>query len=337
MLISVIVPTYRNTKEEIERCLKSIYQDRFTDFEVFLADDGNTAEYAAYLDTLAVRFARLRILHLPHGGVSAARNAAIAEANGDYIILVDADDELTVQFWEDVKEISARGIKADIIYGMIPNSMGYIGSDKESAPHSFWELTEEEKQELYAVFIGMKRIRFWLEDGHISRGPVARLVRKELAKKSPFRTNLALCEDIIWNLDLLCDNPDVFVSDYVWYRIAQNPESAARRYREDRIERLREFLYVLRSYKTKETETGYRQMVFECIRDVGVNYYLLPQNPLPWFQKVRAFNRVIYSEPFCDAYKLSVKSDGVKDRLKITLSKMGLLLYVYKLKMLLRK
>ena len=66
MFLSVIIPTYRNTKEEIERCLGSIYQSDWHDFEVLLVDDGNTAEYAAYLDTLSARFAGLCILHLPH-------------------------------------------------------------------------------------------------------------------------------------------------------------------------------------------------------------------------------------------------------------------------------
>ena len=87
MFLSVIIPTYWNTKEEIERCLGSIYQSDWHDFEVLLADDGNTAEYAAYLDTLPAKFSGLRILHLPHGGESSARNGGIKAAKGEFIFL----------------------------------------------------------------------------------------------------------------------------------------------------------------------------------------------------------------------------------------------------------
>ncbi len=167
MFLSIIIPTYRNTKEEIERCLGSIYRSDWRDFEVLLADDGNEAEYAAYLDTLSARFPGLTVLHLPHGGVSAARNAAVSEARGEYILFADADDIVTAQFWEDAKEISARGIEADIIYGMVGNNTTGAFRDEGGKPLSLRELDEEEKRELYAHFFSAARKRFWTKDGHI--------------------------------------------------------------------------------------------------------------------------------------------------------------------------
>ena len=336
MFLSVIIPTYRNTKEEIERFLGSIYQSDWRDFEVLLVDDGNTAEYAAYLDMLPARFAGLRILHLPHGGVSAARNAAVSEVQGEYILFVDADDLVTKQFWEDVNEIASRGIEVDIIYGMVVNRIGKTQFGKGGELLSIRKLDEENRRELYAHFFALQRKQFWTKEGHISRGPVARLVRKELANKVLFDMSLSYGEDVIWNLDLLKTASRVYMADHIWYIAMENPESASRGYRPEFVEWHRQLLQVLREYVTSDTKKDYRQRIYESLAGIGRKYYLSPQNSLSWFQKVKEFNQMAWSEPFDTI--LEIKEEmGSKEFLKFVLYKMGLLLYAYKLKMLLGK
>ena len=335
MLISVIVPTYRNTKEEIERCLGSIYQSDWRDFEVLLVDDGNTTEYAAYLDTLSARFAGLRVLHLPHGGVSAARNAAVLEAQGEYILFSDADDIVTKQFWEDAKEISARDIEADIIYGMVGNKPIGTFSDESGKPFLIWELDEAEKKELYAHFFAAARRKFWTRDGHVSGGPVSRLVRRDFIKSFPFRTNLILGEDSVWNLDMLRGNPCVVLTDHIWYRVGENPESATHRYREDIVERYLEILRTLQDYVTDDVKDDYRKRLVSALAEIATRYYLSPKNSLSWGKKVKKYNQMAWSEPFTEILKIN--EWRAKEILRLGLYKAGLLLYVYKLKMLLRK
>ena len=336
MMISVVVPTYRNTKEEIERCLGSIYHSDWRDFEVLLVDDGNTAEYAAYLDTLPTRFAGLCVLHLPHGGVSAARNAAISEAQGEYILFSDADDIVTMQFWEDAKEISARGIEADIIYGMVVNRVGKTQFGKGGELLSLRDLDEEDKRELYAHFFALQRKQFFFKDTFINRGPVAKLVWRNFAKKFSFRADLTLGEDMIWNMDLLRESPNVGMVSHAWYQIMRNPESVTRGYRPEFVEWHRQLLQVLRDYVTPDTKKDYRQRIYESLGEIGRKYYLSPQNSLSWFQKVKEFNQMAWSEPFDTI--LEIKEEmGSKEFLKFVLYKMGLLLYAYKLKMLLGK
>ncbi len=310
MFLSIIIPTYRNTKEEIERCLGSIYRSDWRDFEVLLADDGNEAEYAAYLDTLSARFPGLTVLHLPHGGVSAARNAAVSEARGEYILFVDADDIVTAQFWEDAKEISARGIEADIIFGMVGNNTTGAFRDEGGKPLSLRELGEEEKRELYAHFFALQREQFWTEAAFINRGPVAKLIWQDFAQKFSFRTDLFLGEDMVWNFDMLKENPRVAVTDHIWYHVLGNPESATRGYRPELIEWHRQLLQVLRDYVTSDTKKDYQQRIYESLGDIGRKYYLSPKNLLPWFQKVKEFNRMAWSEPFNTVLETNEKIKG---------------------------
>ena len=336
MFLSVIIPTYRNTKEEIERCLGSIYQSDWRDFEVLLADDGNTADYAAYLDTLPVRFPGLRILHLPHGGESSARNGGIKAAKGEFILFADADDVVSKQFCLDIQEIAEDEPSVDVIYGRVQNAKVAHFADDLCEELKFYELNEDERRELYGHFFALQVKKYVKADGaYLSRGPIARLVRRTLALRCPFRLGLIMGPDMVWNLDMLKGNPRVAVTDHVWYYIVGNPESVTRGYRPEFVEWHRQLLQVLREYITPDTKKDYRQRIYESLAEIGRKYYLSPQNSLSWFQKVKEFNQVAWSEPFDAVLETNEKMGGGKGLLKLVFYKTGLLLYAYKLKMLL--
>ena len=71
--ISIIVPVYQ-AAAYLEACLESIRQQTFTDFEVWLIDDGSPDNSGAICDAFATKDPRFRVIHQPNGGVSSARN-----------------------------------------------------------------------------------------------------------------------------------------------------------------------------------------------------------------------------------------------------------------------
>ena len=89
--VSVIIPAY-NAEAVLEDAVESVRRQTYTDYEVIVADDGSTDATAAVADRLAEGFENLRVLHLPHAGLAATRNRAIAEMTGNTIALLDADD-----------------------------------------------------------------------------------------------------------------------------------------------------------------------------------------------------------------------------------------------------
>lgn len=91
--ISVILPVY-NLQAQIRRCLDSLLGGSFRDLEVLCIDDGSTDATPALLDAAASRDSRVRVFHIPNGGVSAARNLGLAQAAGRYIFFLDGDDWL---------------------------------------------------------------------------------------------------------------------------------------------------------------------------------------------------------------------------------------------------
>lgn len=76
-LISLIVPVY-NVKDYLKTCLQSILEQTYKNLEIILVDDGSDDGSSGICDEYARMDQRIKTIHLPHSGVSAARNAGLA-------------------------------------------------------------------------------------------------------------------------------------------------------------------------------------------------------------------------------------------------------------------
>ena len=97
--LSVILPCY-NGEPFVARALDSALGQSFRDLEVILVDDGSTDGSPAICDAYAARDSRVRVIHQPNAGLSAARNAGMELAAGQYIAFLDADDWLVPDAYE---------------------------------------------------------------------------------------------------------------------------------------------------------------------------------------------------------------------------------------------
>ena len=109
-LISVIVPLY-NAAPYIEETLESIVASTYRPIEVVVVDDGSTDESLRVAQGFAKRHAEVCVLHQPNAGVSAARNHAICEAQGEWILPVDADDKISPTYIEHAVEQIADDVR----------------------------------------------------------------------------------------------------------------------------------------------------------------------------------------------------------------------------------
>lgn len=97
--VSVITPVY-NMEETIEASARSVLGQTFSELELICVDDGSSDRTGEILDRLAAEDARLRVIHQQNRGVSAARNAGLAAAAGEYIAWLDGDDQMSPQALE---------------------------------------------------------------------------------------------------------------------------------------------------------------------------------------------------------------------------------------------
>lgn len=98
-LISVLVPLY-NVEDWLPKCIDSILRQTYTYLEILLVDDGSTDNSGKICDDYAEKDSRIRVVHKVNGGQSTARNLAIEEAKGEYLIFVDSDDYVAEDYIE---------------------------------------------------------------------------------------------------------------------------------------------------------------------------------------------------------------------------------------------
>ena len=92
--VSIIVPVY-NAERTVGRCIESILNQEYRDFELLLVNDGSTDASGSLCDGYAAKDSRIRVIHKKNAGVSAARNTALDLAQGTYLQFLDSDDWLT--------------------------------------------------------------------------------------------------------------------------------------------------------------------------------------------------------------------------------------------------
>lgn len=91
-IVSVIVAAY-NAEKYLARCLNSVAEQTFKDFEVIIVDDGSTDGSRQIAEEFANSDQRFRVIHQSNAGVSSARNTGLNQATGKWVCFLDADDE----------------------------------------------------------------------------------------------------------------------------------------------------------------------------------------------------------------------------------------------------
>lgn len=88
---SVIVPVY-NVEEFLEKCVESVLNQSFSDFELILVDDGSNDSSPKICDSYASKDERIKAFHIKNIGLSGARNFGLDNACGEYVLFLDSDD-----------------------------------------------------------------------------------------------------------------------------------------------------------------------------------------------------------------------------------------------------
>ena len=207
--ISIIIPMY-NVEKYLRRCLDSVKNQTFSDFQAICVDDGSPDRSGAIAEGYAATDGRFVVVHKKNGGVSAARNDGIKLAKGKYIHFMDADDFIDADYYEKMFAVTDSG--ADIICS------GFITNTKYSRGIKY--RTQSMATSLYSKL----RKTYALTDGYVWRY----LFKKDFIVKNKFLfdTNMVSQEDAIFVLNALAiANAVAFVPD-TFYHYMFNDASA---------------------------------------------------------------------------------------------------------------
>ena len=112
-MISIIVPIY-NVEKYLPKCLESLVNQSYRDIEIILIDDGSPDRCGQICDDYAKKDSRIVVIHQKNQGVSAARNAGLVCAKGEYIGFVDPDDWVDLEMYGRMLEAMIRE-QADMV------------------------------------------------------------------------------------------------------------------------------------------------------------------------------------------------------------------------------
>ena len=129
-LISIVVPVY-NAKASLRKCLDSLAQQTYRDFEVLLINDGSTDESPEICREYGERDSRFRLITQKNAGPAAARNTGMELAAGEYITFVDSDDYVEPRMLEELCRRAEESGAEITVFGYY---LEKNGASKQMAP-----------------------------------------------------------------------------------------------------------------------------------------------------------------------------------------------------------
>ena len=188
--VSIIVPVY-NAEKSLVRCVDSILNQEFRDFELILMDDGSRDRSGEICDGYARADARVVVVHKENTGVSDTRNQAIARARGTFLQFVDSDDWLTADATKlmvrAAEETGCDLVIADFyrVVGEMVSRKGDIDADQVIGREAFVGFMMENPADYYYGVLWNK------------------LYRREIVEAHGIRMDakISWCEDFLFNLE----------------------------------------------------------------------------------------------------------------------------------------
>ena len=188
--ITVIIPVY-NVENYLERCLKSILYNTYTNLEIICVNDGSTDNSKKILEDYSQRDKRVIVINKKNNGISSARNAGIKIATGEYIAFVDSDDWIHEKYFENL----IRGIDtADLVICNYIRSYksGSVETDDAYRVQSISPIDVLKNKELKSYVWG-------------------KLFRHQLVDEIRFCESEKL-EDSLYNMDVLLNNKNLKIN-----------------------------------------------------------------------------------------------------------------------------
>lgn len=223
-LITIIIPMF-NAEEYISKCLDSLIQQTYDNIEIIVVDDGSTDNSLRICKAYAEQDFRLKIIHQSNQGVSAARNRALQEAEGIYIVFVDADDYVGKDYVSDLWELVCN-TKCDVAISRYSTELDYDVSQDSGKIRTF--------NAENAI------INMLLSKG-FDTSVCCKLVKKCDISGYEFRTDLVLAEDLEFFYKILKKCSDVAFIDKVDYFYVHHNQGAINRLSNSKVKSMRIF------------------------------------------------------------------------------------------------
>lgn len=288
--VSVIVPVY-NAAAYLAPCIESLLNQTLQECEFIFVDDGSKDGSASCIESYQRNDSRIRLIRQDNQGVSAARNAGLSEAAGEYIGFVDADDYIERDMYEVLYRAAKRHDSDVVISGFESEMDGRRFETRYPFPVG---------ETLDQAYIERQILLYFLQSENLN-AVWNKLYRHRTVRENriQFPYGVALGEDELFNLHFFSRARTALYTDYSGYHYKETMGSATRNIMEKDY-----FKRALEVYQSKLPDTfagkvGRKQIdeykSLRLIRNVMsyIYIYLMPSSEISFRRRYRYVKKMV--------------------------------------------
>lgn len=253
---SIITPVY-NAEKYLQRCIDSILNQNFQDYELILIDDGSVDQSGEICEKYAGKYGQIKVIHQENQGHTSARNSGLAIAQGEYIVFVDSDDWIEPNLLSDCYEKVTENNYPDIVLYGFRRVMKGENIDRKQPYREGAYNKEDIKKELLPSLLTSGR--FSLSE---------RMMKKELVIEYQKVVNpkIKLGEDMLCCTVSLANAQSVYVLNGIYYNYFQHNDSIIHSYANYTFDDWRMNKEIMVQYLADDLEEFNQQLGYCSIR-----------------------------------------------------------------------
>lgn len=235
-IVSIIVPVY-NAEKYLDRCVKSIAKQTYTNIEIILVDDGSPDNCPKMCDDFAKEDSRIKVIHKENAGAGEARNTGLDNATGEFVCFVDSDDYIEEDTIKKCMTLIKKDLTNTAVFGLTHfNDNGTLSPVNISVDKTYFDKAAI-KNELIPSF-------FTTSFG-FDIGVVCKIFYKKIIDDNSLRfmsEREIYSEDALFLLQYFsrCESASIVPENL--YKCYENNASLSRAYKKEREEKLDDFL-----------------------------------------------------------------------------------------------
>lgn len=233
-MVSIVVPVY-NVEKYLNKCVESLLEQTYKDYEIILVDDGSSDSSGRICDNYAEKYEFISVIHKENAGLGMARNSGMDAAKGDYVYFIDSDDYLLPDTLESLYKRLCE-TKADTCFG------GYVRvkDDKitfrESPGNAVYDTKEFFSRQMGSLPEKKDAFRPSVTNAFLS----LEIIREHNLHFPSEREYIA--EDMVFDIDYYRYSNVVSTVDHAGYCYRVTPGSLTMKYNPQRFEKIK-FMY----------------------------------------------------------------------------------------------
>lgn len=308
-LVSIIVPIF-NVEKYLSECIDSILSQTYENTEIILIDDGSTDKSAEICDKYALEDKRVRVIHKINGGVSAARNDGLQQANGQLIMFVDSDDWIDSETCGTAVSTMQESGADVVMWAYISENNGNRSPKTIFGSDTIFEGTDV-KEKLHRRLFGLTGEELANPELADSLCPVwGKLYKKELILNNDISfvdlSEIGTYEDGLFNIEVFAKvEKAVYLNKCLYHYRKENTSSVTSGYRKDLFEKWQHLFdlmqeYIAENHLTPDYQAALNNRIALSIVGLGLNIMSCDCSAT---KKIRMIKEIIKSERYKKAYR----------------------------------